>query len=88
MVVLPTIPLQPHELIPWYEQAIKQHLNEHSSSLTVLTAREVADLFPLPQKKEVGVQEIKAAEKALEQLASKGLLCRREIQGEARYIND
>ncbi|GHO87901.1 universal stress protein [Dictyobacter formicarum] len=88
MVVLPTPPLKTHDLVPWYEQAIQGYLNEQNSFLTVLTAKEVATLFPPPQKKSIGTQEINAAEKALEQLASKGLLCRREIQGEVHYIND
>jgi len=88
MVVLPTPPLKAQDLVPWYEQAIKSYLNEHSNVLTVLTAREAATLFPHPQKKAVGTPEMQAAEKALEQLASKGLLCRHEIQGEVHYIND
>ncbi|GCE05499.1 universal stress protein [Dictyobacter aurantiacus] len=88
MVVLPAPPLKAQELVPWYEQTIKNYLNEQSSVLTVLTAKEVVTQFPPPQKKTVGGQEIQAAERALEQLASKGLLCRREIQGEVHYIND
>ncbi|GCE27115.1 hypothetical protein KDA_25990 [Dictyobacter alpinus] len=88
MIVNPSPPLVDKELVSWYEQTIKQYLSQQDHSLTVLTVSEVTTLFPLPQKRAIGSREQQAAARALDQLANKGVLCRREIQGEARYIND
>lgn len=81
-------PLQDKELIDWYAEALKGYLKADRRSLTVLTSHQVARKFLPPDKKTPGRQEIEAANKALDQLANAGLLCRRDVEGEIRYIND
>src|SRR2546421_6599335 len=80
--------VQPGDLVTWYEQAITSYLQEHTNSLTVFTPQEVAQKFVPPRKKAPGRKEIAAAALALEQLASTGLLCRHDVKGELRYVND
>jgi hypothetical protein len=41
-----------------------------------------------PPKRPVGCKEVAAAARALEQLASNGLLCCYKVKGELRYLND
>jgi hypothetical protein len=78
----------PGDLVTWYEQAITAYLQEHTNSLTVFTPHEVAQKFAPPRKKAPGRKEIAAAALALEQLASTGILCRHDVKGELRYVND
>jgi nucleotide-binding universal stress UspA family protein len=78
----------PSDLVAWYTEAIKRYLDEHAGSLTVLTPQEVAQLFMLPNKQNPGRKEIAAAALALEHLATHGILCRHDVQGELRYVND
>ena len=80
--------LYPTDLIAWYEEAITAYLQEHTNSLTVFTPREVAQKFVPPRKKTPGRKEIAAATLALEKLASSGVLCRHDVKGELRYVND
>jgi hypothetical protein len=89
-VMIVTLPrtAPPGDLVTWYEQAITTYLQEHTSSLTVFTPQEVAQKFVPPRKKAPGRKEIAAAALALEQLASTGLLCRHDVKGELRYVND
>ena len=42
----------------------------------------------LPPERTVGIKEVEAAARALERLASDGLLCCHKIKGELRYLND
>ena len=84
---------QPHinqccNLVAWYEQAITRSLSENADSFTILTARDVAFLFPPPQSTVVGRKELDAARLALEHLVSSGVLFRYDVEGEMRYIND
>jgi nucleotide-binding universal stress UspA family protein len=76
------------DLVAWYEQAITRSLREHADSYTILTARDVAFLFPPPESNVVGRKELDAATLALEHLVSSGVLFRYEVKGEVRYIND
>jgi len=89
-VMIVTLPrtAPPGDLVTWYEQAITTYLQEHTNSLTVFTPQEVAQKFVPPRKKAPGRKEIAAAALALEQLASTGLLCRHDVKGELRYVND
>lgn len=80
---------QPADLVVWYEEAITQYLRKHPDGLTVFTAAEVAQLFAPPNiRKGPGRKERAAAILALEHLAGTGMLCRHEVKGELRYVND
>jgi nucleotide-binding universal stress UspA family protein len=87
VVTPPTVPA-PSNLVTWYEEAITHYLHEHPSDLAVFTPREVAQMFAPPHKKSPGRKERAAAILALEQLARNGILCRHEVKGEMRYVND
>ena len=89
-VMIVTVPqATPHgDLVSWYKQAVTTYLQEHTNSLTVFTPQEVAQKFVPPRKKTPGRKEIAAAALALEQLASTGILCRHDVKGELRYVND
>jgi nucleotide-binding universal stress UspA family protein len=79
---------QSGDLVNWYEKSIRQYLQEHTSDLTVFSPQEVAQMFVPPGKKVVGRKETAAAILALEQLARGGTLCRHDIKGEMKYVND
>jgi hypothetical protein len=79
---------RPHDLVKWYEISITHYLEEHTGDLTIFTPQEVTLTFAPPDKKEPGRKERAAAILALEQLASNGLLCRHDVKGEVRYVND
>ncbi len=76
------------DLVTWYEKAVITYLQEHTNAFTVFTPREVAQAFVPPHKKTAGRKEIAAARRALEQLAASGRLCRHNVEGELRYVND
>lgn len=76
-------------LVAWYEEEITRYLRENPGGLTVFNPVEVARLFAPPNgKKEPGRKERAAAILALEHLAGAGVLCRHEVEGELRYVND
>jgi hypothetical protein len=79
---------KPHDLVKWYEESITRYLQEHTGDLTVFTPQEVALTFAPSPNKESGRKERAAAILALEQLARGGLLCRHDVKGELRYVND
>ena len=79
---------QSGDLVTWYEKSIRYYLQERTSDLTVFSPQEVAQMFVPPGKKAVGRKEIAAAILALEQLARGGTLCRHDIKGEMKYVND
>jgi nucleotide-binding universal stress UspA family protein len=78
----------PADLVAWYSEAITQYLQQHTNSLTVFTPQEVAQKFVPPNKKKPGRKEIAAATLALEQLTGSGVLCRHDISGVLKYVND
>ncbi|HZS75135.1 MAG TPA: universal stress protein [Ktedonobacteraceae bacterium] len=90
IIVPPEVQAMKHtsDLVRWYEQAITRYLQEHEGDLTVFTPAEVAQLFAPPNKREPGRKERAAAILALEQLARNGVLCRHDVKGELRYVND
>ncbi len=93
IVVSPLIPLSskthhPADLVKWYEEAITRYLQEHTSALIVFTPLQVAQTFAPAKRKAPKRKEVAAATLALEQLARSGVLCRHEVKGELRYIND
>ena len=79
---------RPADLVSWYEESITHYLQEHTSDLTVFSPREVSQMFAPPGKKSPGRKERAAAILALEQLARSGVLCRHDVKGEMRYVND
>ncbi|HJT57282.1 MAG TPA: universal stress protein [Ktedonobacteraceae bacterium] len=79
---------QPSDLVAWYEDAITRYLHEHTGGLMVFTPGEVAEKFAPPLKIAPGRKETAAAILALEQLARDGKLCRHDVKGEMRYVND
>lgn len=78
----------PSDLVAWYTEEIKRYLQEHSGSLTVFTPQEVAQFFTLSNKQHPSHKELAAASLALENLANDGVLCRHNVKGELRYVND
>lgn len=90
IIVPPTLPpvKKPRDLVKWYEDSITRYLQEHTGDLTVFTPQEVALTFAPSPHKEPGRKEQAAAILALEQLARGGLLCRHDVKGELRYVND
>jgi nucleotide-binding universal stress UspA family protein len=89
VMVVAALPVpHPADLVRWYEAAITTYLQENTNSLTVFTPHEVAKKFLPPQKKAPKRKEIAAATLALEQLSSSGVLCRHDVKGELRYVND
>ncbi len=78
----------PTDLVAWYAEEITRYLQQHTNSLTVFTPQEVAQMFVPPNKKKAGRKEIAAATLALEALSGSGVLCRHDIKGELRYVND
>jgi nucleotide-binding universal stress UspA family protein len=89
-VIIVTAPRTSSEsdLLSWYVDAIKRYLTEHPEALSVFTPEQAARQFAPPTKNNPGAKEIAAASHALEQLANTGLLCRHQVQGELRYVND
>jgi nucleotide-binding universal stress UspA family protein len=79
---------RPADLVTWYEESITHYLQEHTGDLTVFTPGEVAQMFIPPGKKASGRKERAAAILALEQLTRNGMLCRHDVKGEMRYVND
>ena len=78
----------PHDLVAWYEEAITRYLREHTGDLTVFTPQEVAVAFAPPGKHGPDRKEHAAAILALEHLARDGILCRHDVKGQMRYVND
>jgi nucleotide-binding universal stress UspA family protein len=79
---------RPADLVTWYEKSIAHYLQEHTGDLTVFSPQEVAQMFMPPGKKAIERKERAAAILALEQLARGGMLCRHEVKGEMKYVND
>lgn len=88
MIVSPPHLLRSDDLASWYETAIKRYLTENPDALAVFTPQHVARQFAPPAKNTPGPDEIAAAARALEGLANSGLLCRHQVKGELRYVND
>jgi len=89
MVVTSTPAKRPTDLVIWYEEEITRYLHKNPGGLTVFNPAEVAQLFVPPGcKRGPGRKERAAASLALERLAGEGVLCRHEIKGELRYVND
>lgn len=87
MIVVEPRPLERRQ-VDWYKRALQEHLRKHSHELFVFTPQQAAQQFLPPDKKAVNPPELNAAEQALDYLAQKGLLCRIEVDGETRYVND
>jgi nucleotide-binding universal stress UspA family protein len=87
ILVVPPCSLHVRKLVSWYMEAVKGSLHERPGSLLVFTACDVALRFAPPEKT-VRSTEVDAATRALEQLVSNGLLCRRKVRGEWHYLND
>jgi nucleotide-binding universal stress UspA family protein len=81
-------PRAPRDLVAWYEAAIRHTLADQSNTLVILTTREAAGRFLPPGVTAAGRKARKAAARALERLAAAGLLGRRDVAGEARFVND
>ncbi len=79
---------RPSDLVAWYEDAIRRYLQEHTGGLMVFTPAEVAEKFAPLHQTAPGRKETAAAILALEQLARDGKLCRHDVKGEMRYVND
>src|SRR6266496_2223305 len=69
------------------DQITKAAVELHADFI-VFSPQEVAQMFVPPGKKAVGRKEKAAAILALEQLARGGMLCRHDVKGEMKYVND
>ncbi len=87
MLVVPPRIRRPRRLVAWYEEAIMHCLQASPQALNVFTPYGVAERF-LPPNRTLGYKEVEAAYRALEHLASKGVLSCHKVRGEARYSND
>ena len=85
--VLPPFVFLAHDLVAWYEESVMRYLNAQAGKLIILTPGEVAQTFA-PAQTKAGHKEVTAATRALEQLASKGVLCCQWVEGELRCLND
>nr|BBH94696.1 hypothetical protein KTA_28950 [Thermogemmatispora argillosa] len=88
MIVMAPPITHPGDLVAWYRKALTAYLEEHTGSLAVFTPQEVATMFLPANKKKAGRKEIAAATLALEHLVKSGRLCRHEVKGQLRYVND
>ncbi len=89
MIVTAVPEYRPDDLVAWYEEEITRYLRANPGDLAVFNPEEVAQLFAPPGGKKVpGRKERAAAVMALEHLAGEGVLCRHEVEGELRYVND
>ncbi|GCE47413.1 nucleotide-binding universal stress UspA family protein [Thermosporothrix hazakensis] len=88
MVVVTPEPDRVDDLVGWYKEEVKRYLKENNASLTILTPQKVVQFFTPPGKDASGKKELDAATKALEQLTEGGMLCRHQVEGELRYVND
>jgi len=78
----------PKDLVACYEAAIRHTLADQPTSLVILTAREAAGRFLPLGATAAGRKARKAAARALERLAHAGVLSRRDVRVEVRYVND
>lgn len=89
MIVSPPPIRRAADLVTWYTDAITRYLRENPEGLTVLTPGDVVRLFaPAIGRRRSGRKQHIAAMQALERLAGTGMLCRHEVRGELRYVND
>ena len=90
VMIVPSAPAKrPTDLAAWYEEEITRYLRENPGDLTIFNPAEVARLFAPPgSRREPGRKERAAAMLALDHLAGTGVLCRHEVKGELRYVND
>ena len=88
MIIVPPLTPHPSDLVAWYTEAITHYLKDHTSALAVFTPEQAARQFAPSNKRTPGRKEIAAATLALEQLAKSGMLCRHDVKGELRYVND
>ena len=89
LIVSPPPARGPGDLVTWYKEAITRYLHEDPDGLTVLTPCDVVQIFAPPNgRRRSKHREQIAAKQALEDLAGRGMLCRHEVQGQLRYVND
>jgi hypothetical protein len=86
-VLLVPVPSYPTHLVAWYEAAIVRELSERASGLSIFTPQEVASRFS-PHRRHPRRKEVKAATKALQQLADRGVLICQQVKGSWQYFND
>ncbi|HEU5381146.1 MAG TPA: universal stress protein [Ktedonobacteraceae bacterium] len=79
---------RPADLVTWYEDALTHYLHKNPGGLLILTPAEVAQLFLPSHMRKPGRKERAAALLALDKLVQDGMLCRHEVEGELRYVND
>lgn len=74
MIVAHPRPQRQGSLVTWYEEAVTRSLQEHPGALAILTPHEAARKFAPPLMSMLGREEADAAARALERLASSGVL--------------
>jgi nucleotide-binding universal stress UspA family protein len=87
-ILLVPLPSGSTNLVAWYETAITRELSEHACGLSIFTPEEVASRFSPLHRTRLRHKEVKAAKKALQQLADRGVLICQQIKGTWQYFND
>jgi nucleotide-binding universal stress UspA family protein len=87
-VLLVPVPATPTDLAAWYAAAITRELSEHACGLSIFTPEEVAARFSPPHRTRLRRKEVRAAKKALQQLADRGVLICQQVKGSWQCFND
>jgi nucleotide-binding universal stress UspA family protein len=87
-VLLVPVPSAPTDLVAWYAAAITHELSEHACGLSIFTPEEVASRFASPHHTRLRRKEVRAAKKALQQLADQGVLICQQVKGTWQCFND
>jgi nucleotide-binding universal stress UspA family protein len=87
-VLLVPVSSGPTDLVAWYEAAITRELSARACDLSIFTPEEVASRFAPLHRTPPCRKEVRAAKKALRQLADKGILICQQVKGSWQCFND
>ncbi len=87
-VLLAPVPSGPTDLVAWYAAAITRELSAHACGLSIFTPEEVASRFSPLHRTPPCRKEVRAAKKALQQLADQGVLICQQVRGSWQCFND
>lgn len=87
-ILLVPLPAGSIDLVAWYEAAITRELSEHTCGLSIFTPEEVASRFSPLHRTRLRHKDVRAAKKALQQLADQGVLICQQIKGTWQCFND
>ena len=87
-ILLVPLPSGSTDLVAWYEVAITHELSEHTYGLSIFTPEDVASRFSPLHRSRLRHKEVRAAKKALQQLADQGVLICQQVKGTWQCFND